>query len=442
MRVDLRTLQSNPWRDFEIDPLEEEESEALLQSINDTGFWGGVPVRKKNGVLQIGAGHKRVYCAIKAGHTHADLVVKNFTDEEMIRMYATENATQRGTDMGLAMDGAVAGALRYIIEGVLKNDQTIGKYFPKVNGIESVRGAITSEKGLGWEVILRFFKDTPINSSIVKEHLAQLKASGHYARIVKEIHDKIAAEQKAERAELKRQEEEAAAKKLAAEAAAAKAAAAAEKAAKDKAEKEAAKKAKEEAAVAKRAAKEAEDALKKSETKKTKEASEKAVTSSAKKEPTFDLKGVGKWLKTQTLIRSFRNVMSMESIHKSVPVSRQADLAAWLVHRANTINNGKLTANFILVNLPDLIKGGTIKELKLSPTERAEIEHEAAQKEFTNLAHHFCRNLAGVMRDAKDMIDLKDEYSDLRFNVNQEFIDAVRLARPTVTKLATKFNIS
>jgi len=36
------------------------------------------------------------------------------------------------------------------LKGVLTNDPAIGKYFPKVNGLESVHGSITSQKGLGW----------------------------------------------------------------------------------------------------------------------------------------------------------------------------------------------------------------------------------------------------------------------------------------------------
>jgi ParB-like chromosome segregation protein Spo0J len=439
MKVDLRLLKPNPFRPFDIDPLEEEAAEDIKQSIADTGFWGGIPVRKlKDGTLEIGAGHKRIYAAIKLGIFQADLPVKPYSDSDMVRLYATENATQRGTNIGLAMSGAIAAAVRYIIKGVLANDQSVGKYFPTVNGFETTRGQIASAKGLGHEVVLRFFEGIrPINESIVREHLGQLKASGDYARIVKEVHDEIAAEQRAEREALERAQKEAQEKKKAAEEAAKKATEA-----KATADKAAAKAAKEQSEKAADEAKQAQAKVKEHEAiQKTKEDSEKAVTASAKTPVTFDLKGVGKWLKTQTLLRTFRNVMTQESIRKALPVSRQADLAAWVVHRANTNNEGKLTANFIKDNVPDLIAGMSKKDLKLSEQQLAAIEYEAAQWKFTDTAHHFCRNTAGVMRDAKDMIDLKDEFPGLEFKVTRELLDAVRLVKPKLLELSRRLGI-
>jgi hypothetical protein len=90
---------------------------------------------------------QRIYAALKAGHTTADLVVKSYADDEMIRIYATENVTQRGTDMGLAMSGSVAAAIRYIIKGVLINDADVRKYFLTLKAFETTRGQIASDKG-------------------------------------------------------------------------------------------------------------------------------------------------------------------------------------------------------------------------------------------------------------------------------------------------------
>lgn len=71
--------------------------------------------------------------------------------------------------------------------------------------MEIIRGQIASEKGLGRECILKFYDGVDgINENVVKEHLANLKASGNYARIVKEVTEEIAREQAAERAELER----------------------------------------------------------------------------------------------------------------------------------------------------------------------------------------------------------------------------------------------
>lgn len=421
MKVELAKLQPNPYRDFLVDPLEEDAAAPLYQSIADTGFWGGVPVRKtEDGELQIGAGHKRIFAAINAGIQFHDLMVKTYTDEEMIRIYATENLTQRGSNAGLAMTGAVAAAVRYIAKGVLKNDPTFGQYYPKVNGFESVRGNITSEKGLGHDVVLRFFKGiSAMNDTLVKEHLAQLKASGDYARIVKEVNDEIAEEQKAERDELDRLEQEAEAAKRKAEEAV-----------------------KGEVKQAKAEAKKAEAKVKEKEkVKETKEAAEKAAEAAAKKPVTFDLQGVGKWLKTQTQLRTFRKVLARESIRQNVPVKAQADLAARLVQHANELNGGKLTAEFISTYLTHLLQNRRRSEPQLSAEQVKRIDHENAQVKFTDLGHHFCRNIGSAFRDVHEMIALKDEYRDLEFTVTNELRNTVGAAYSRLKTLTEKLNI-
>ena len=98
MRVNLRSLQPNPMRDFTIDPIDAEVVESLTASIHDYGFWGGIACRAlDDGTLQIAAGHHRIEAALAAGVTEADVFVRNdITDAEMVWIYGTENATQRG----------------------------------------------------------------------------------------------------------------------------------------------------------------------------------------------------------------------------------------------------------------------------------------------------------------------------------------------------------
>src|SRR5262245_6667114 len=98
MRVDLRTLQPNPMRDFRIDPLDPDTVAVLRKSIEEDGFWRGIVCRQlPTGEFQIGAGHHRVQAALDAGITEADVFVgEAFDDFTMVRIYARENATQRG----------------------------------------------------------------------------------------------------------------------------------------------------------------------------------------------------------------------------------------------------------------------------------------------------------------------------------------------------------
>jgi len=54
---------------------------------------------------------------------------------------------------------------------------------------------LTDEDGLGWRVLLHFLGDIPgINSGSVIHQLANLKASGDYARLIAEVEQEIAAE--------------------------------------------------------------------------------------------------------------------------------------------------------------------------------------------------------------------------------------------------------
>jgi ParB-like chromosome segregation protein Spo0J len=448
MRVDLRTLRPDPIRDQLIDPIDEGRAEALVASINEHGFWGGIAIRKADdgGTPYIVAGNHRVYCALKAGVTHHDVPVQNYNDEEAIRAYATENVTQRG-DQGLAMAGAVGSAIRHILKVVLTNNRRFSWIHDNRVNLEEIRGNIMSQKGLGVPCIMKFFKGiSGVTENVVRDQLANLKASGDYARIIKEVSQEIEEEQAAERAEREQLEAEAAAKKEAAEKAAAKAEEAKAKAEKDAADKAA----KQEAAEAKKAAKAAQQEQAKAEAdleksqpvKDTIVAIEKAVKSSSKKAPTFDLKGVGRYLKKQQVINVFRKIVERESIRKHIPVSVQADLAAQLLDEANRHNDGVVTGVFIQSYLPQIIQG-TKKwsDLKLSEEALREIEQEARQHEWITLAHHFCRNIAGSNKDAHQMISMKDQYPNLQFSITPELRNTVRFAHLQIQKLATKLNV-
>jgi hypothetical protein len=75
-----------------------------------------------NDEIQIGAGHHRIRAAIKAGTEYADLFAGEFDDSSMIRVYARENATQRGNS-GTAFAGSVAAAIKFIAKAILTGSE-------------------------------------------------------------------------------------------------------------------------------------------------------------------------------------------------------------------------------------------------------------------------------------------------------------------------------
>ena len=148
MRVELQSLQPNPMRDFTVDPIDQERVAELKQSIQEDGFWGGVVCRRtKNNGVQIAAGHHRIEAAKMAGIEIADVFIGEMDDAAMIRVYARENATQRG-NLGTALAGSVAAAVRFLARGLLTGDIA---GFPAMSdkAIESSQGILASDRGLG-----------------------------------------------------------------------------------------------------------------------------------------------------------------------------------------------------------------------------------------------------------------------------------------------------
>jgi hypothetical protein len=187
MLVDLKDLKPNPQRDFTVDPIDKKAVRQLRKSIEEDGFWGGIVCRKHNGDIQIAAGQHRVDAAIEAGIERADVFVgKDMDDAAMVRVYARENATQRGNS-GTAQLGTVASAVRLLAKEIITG------YVPSIDGtspksLETLRGQIKSGKGIGVDVVMRLLKGIPeINEPVVQQQISMLKASGDYARILKEI---------------------------------------------------------------------------------------------------------------------------------------------------------------------------------------------------------------------------------------------------------------
>ncbi len=93
MKLKLKDVLPNPYRDLKSNPLIKEKVAELVASINTTGFWDNVVVRKsKAGKYEIACGgHHRVAAAKEAGLTEADFIVKSFTDAQMIQVMDAEN---------------------------------------------------------------------------------------------------------------------------------------------------------------------------------------------------------------------------------------------------------------------------------------------------------------------------------------------------------------
>ena len=93
MILKLKAVKPNPYRDFNLNPLNDAKINELVGSIQDTGFWDNIAARKnKAGEYELAYGHHRLFAAIKAGLTEADFIIKEFDEATMIRVMNNENS--------------------------------------------------------------------------------------------------------------------------------------------------------------------------------------------------------------------------------------------------------------------------------------------------------------------------------------------------------------
>ena len=453
MLVELKTLKPNPFRDFTVDPYDDDNVEALAQSIKEDGFWGGVVCRQVNGHVQIGAGHHRVKAALKAGIKVADVFVGDLDDASMIRVYARENATQRGNS-STAVAGTVASAVRFLAKGVMTGSLSVE--FNRKHDMAKVRGNLESEKGLGRDLIVDFLDGVPgINENTVNQQLANLKSSGDYARIIGEVKDEIEQEhrealkalQKAERErariEQERKEAEEKERKAAEErkAAAARARAAKEEADK-KREEEAAKRAEiahqraeAEAKLAEKRRAESDAQMKKFDSLRTmRDTANKAASKAAEREKTFDFEGVAKHLKNDNQVRVFRDVATGSGVRPYLPVNRQAALAAELV-RLSKSRGAELSGQFIRDNAMTLVLGAKSAEREFSKDEIRKAQEADLQRKMKDLQHDFSRCVRTMTQMGISIKEMIEKHKGVTFPIRDEFRNAVKTARQVIETL-------
>jgi len=464
MLVNLRDLKTNPFRDLIVDPIDPEAVAVLTDSIREDGFWGGVVARHNDdGEIEIAAGHHRVKAAIAAGIKSADLFIGDIDDAGMIRIYARENASQRGNG-STAVAGTVASAIRFLAK---EQFLTAGKF-------SSSRARARSDQDLGAPSILAFLDGIPgVNEGTVKAQLANLKASGDYARIIGEVQSEVDAEIAAEQERIKkateaeakaRQEAEARAareaenaRKAAEHAKAAADAARAAKASADKRAAEARSKAAEAerlaaerraAESAKRAAEQARASAERQEAL-TKEAekfdamrskAQAAADKAAEREITFDFEGVARHFKNEHQVRVFREMVTSEGIRSHLPVENQAKVAAQLIKLAKDRGIEEISGAFIRAELMTQIFGVyQARDSAKRDQAKADLERMDREQKMLLAQREFSRHVRGLAAAANDISDISRKWpKNEPMQVSGEFSSALEKLKAAVTLLVQR----
>jgi hypothetical protein len=117
MKLKFKEILSNPYRDLKSNPLLPEKIDELVASINTTGFWDNVVVRKNaEGNYELAYGHHRIAAAIKVGLVEAEFIVKDLTDALMIQIMDNENREIYASSPAALLE-SVKAVVRALAEG-------------------------------------------------------------------------------------------------------------------------------------------------------------------------------------------------------------------------------------------------------------------------------------------------------------------------------------
>lgn len=418
MQVKLSELHDNPFRDFEVDPIVEANVDKLLESINEHDFWGGVTARKVGDKFEIAAGHHRVRAAIRKGIEKADIFVGDFDDDQMVAIYATENATQRGNE-GAASLGSIAAAIKRTAQVLSQkhcfdpSSVFMKEVFKNRAGFGHARAHFLSETGIGRDNLDRFFKwkrVPDITRGVIERQLVTLKASGDYTRIITNVQRDAVKESEVADAEVEEADKEV----------------------------DAAVRASNPTRKRKARVRQKEATEKRERVRAKVHGASTAAESAAKIKVTLDTKGIRKHLPKDEMMQAFQDIITRPSIRDLLPFEGQEPLAKHLADSAKEANV-RLTTTFVRDHTFALAKQAIGQQQASDRKEKlAKAQAEEAEVQIKRCVQGFSqgvRTASGFMQrlynmsldnDGNPTHDVLEQMHSMRTpNLKQHFIDAL-----------------
>jgi ParB-like nuclease domain len=109
----LKDVVPNPFRDLVMFPLGQWRIAKLVASIKENGFTPNVLGRVRDGKLQLAYGHHRVAALITLGHTEAEFIVQELSDDDMLQKMATDNDIAYAHGMQSVIENVRAAVLAF-----------------------------------------------------------------------------------------------------------------------------------------------------------------------------------------------------------------------------------------------------------------------------------------------------------------------------------------
>jgi len=160
MKIKIKDLEPNPYRDLNNYPMDLEKIESLKASIIQTGFWDNILARKQDGKYQIAYGHHRlaVLRAIFNPDDEIDIPVKDLDNATMIQIMANENMEQWQSSPAVVLE--TVKAIRDFLNSELAKCET----WEEATSNKSIRGLFETQRsfettkgsGVGQTTILKF----------------------------------------------------------------------------------------------------------------------------------------------------------------------------------------------------------------------------------------------------------------------------------------------
>lgn len=125
MKVKLKDVHPNPFRNMERYPIHKQKILQLKNSIQSTDFWDNIVARKREGGgIEIAYGHHRLAALneLYSGTKEFNWIVRDLDDDEMLKIMAHENLDEWGHDSAIERE-----TIRAVVEAYGRGQISLGK---------------------------------------------------------------------------------------------------------------------------------------------------------------------------------------------------------------------------------------------------------------------------------------------------------------------------
>jgi len=157
MKIAIKDLEPNPFKDLKKYPIDKERVAKLKGSIKGLKFWKGIVCRPhpiKKDKYQLAFGHHRIEALKELRYTTISMTVLNYDDADMLLAMAEENRDVK-QDIGTMLN-LVEQTKKFLDEELAKYDWATSHKFMRCLFKNQTAYTETKTKGVGQTTILKF----------------------------------------------------------------------------------------------------------------------------------------------------------------------------------------------------------------------------------------------------------------------------------------------